>query len=79
MSDFHQALGAGPPAGTLQVTVFIPSVDRDHHPIAQEAWAEECLTVLGTLFAVPPRFRLGEASGGTTLKEGVSSSTTRFS
>lgn len=58
MADFHQALGAGPPAGTLQITVFLPSVDREHHPIAQEIWVEECLRVLGTLFrgatAFPP-------------------------
>lgn len=58
MVDFHEALGAGPPAGTLQVTVFIPSVDREHRPIAQEVWAEECLRTLGTLFrgatAFPP-------------------------
>ncbi len=50
--------GAGPPAGTLQITVFIPSVDRDHRPIGQETWAEECLKTLGTLFrgatAFPP-------------------------
>ena len=41
MADIHEALGAGPPAGTLQITVFIPSVDRDHRPIGQEIWAEE--------------------------------------
>lgn len=58
MADFHQALGAGPPAGTLQITVFIPSVDREHRPIAQEIWVEECLQTLGVLFrgatAFPP-------------------------
>ena len=58
MREIHQALGAGPPAGTIQVTVFIPSVDREQQPIAQEAWAEECLTVLGRIFrgatAFPP-------------------------
>lgn len=58
MSEIHTALGAGPPAGTLQVTVFIPSVDREHRPIAQESWADECLKVLGRLFrgatAFPP-------------------------
>ena len=27
MPDLHKALGAGPPAGALQITVFIPSVD----------------------------------------------------
>ena len=58
MKDFRAALGAGPPTGTLQVTIFIPSVDRNEKPIAQERWAEECLTVLGRLFrgatAFPP-------------------------
>ena len=58
MKDFRAALGAGPPTGTLQVTIFIPSVDRDENPIAQERWAEDCLKVLGRLFrgatAFPP-------------------------
>lgn len=58
MEDLHVALGAGPPAGTLQVTVFIPSVDRDERSIPQELWAEDCLAVLGRLFrgatAFPP-------------------------
>jgi hypothetical protein len=52
------ALGSSRPAGTLQLTVFIPSVDREHQPIAQEWWVEECLAVLGRLFrgatAFPP-------------------------
>lgn len=52
------SLGAGAPSGTLQVTIFIPSVDRYSVPIAQEAWVDECLSVLGTLFrgatAFPP-------------------------
>lgn len=58
MEDLHEALGARLPAGTLQITVFIPSVDHEHQPIAQEAWADECLAVLGRLFrgatAFPP-------------------------
>ena len=58
MVEIHEALGAGPPAGTLQITVFIPSVDREHRPIGQEIWADECLKVLGRLFrgatAFPP-------------------------
>lgn len=58
MTDFRTALGAGPPTGTLQVTIFVPSVDRLGNPIAQERWAEECLKVLGRLFrgatAFPP-------------------------
>jgi len=58
MSDIHKILGASLPAGTLQITVFIPSVDREHRPIGQEVWAEECLATLGSLFrgatAFPP-------------------------
>ncbi len=58
MPDIQKILGARLPAGTLQITVFIPSVDREHRPIAQEIWAEECLRTLGTLFrgatAFPP-------------------------
>ena len=58
MPDIHEILGARLPAGTLQITVFIPSVDREHRSIAQEIWAEECLRTLGVLFrgatAFPP-------------------------
>ncbi len=58
MTHIQKILGARLPAGTLQITVFIPSVDREHRPIAQEVWAEECLRTLGTLFrgatAFPP-------------------------
>lgn len=58
LPDLHTALGAGPPAGALQITVFIPSVDRDGAPIDQMSWREETLRVLGRLFrgatAFPP-------------------------
>ena len=58
MNDLGEALGAGPPAGTVQVTVFIPSVDRANRPIPQERWVDDCLAVLGRLFrgatAFPP-------------------------
>jgi len=58
MEDLGSALGSGPPAGTLQVTVFLPSVDRDERPIPQERWTRDCLAVLGVLFrgatAFPP-------------------------
>lgn len=56
--DLHTALGAGPPAGTLQVTIFLPSVDRHGVAIDQLFWREETLAVLGRLFrgatAFPP-------------------------
>ena len=58
MGTIHESLGASLPAGTTQVTLFIPSVDREHRPIAQEILVEECLVVLGRIFrgatAFPP-------------------------
>lgn len=58
MEDLREQLGAGPPAGTLQVTLFVPSVDRDGHSIDQARWREETLRVFGRLFrgatAFPP-------------------------
>jgi hypothetical protein len=58
VEDLREELGAGPPAGTLQVTLFVPSVDRDGHPIDQGRWREEALRVFGRLFrggtAFPP-------------------------
>lgn len=58
LPDLHTALGAGPPAGALQITVFIPSVDRNGQSIDQVGWREETLRVLGRLFrgatAFPP-------------------------
>lgn len=59
MDDFREQLGAGPPAGTLQVTLFVPSVDRDGHPIPQEEWREEVLRVFGRLFRGATAFPLG--------------------
>jgi len=56
--DLRERLGAGLPAGTLQVTLFVPSVDRDGLPIDQAFWREEALRVFGRLFrgatAFPP-------------------------
>jgi hypothetical protein len=56
--NIHTALGAGPPAGTLQVTLFIPSVDRRAEPVDQPWWREQALATLGRLFrgatAFPP-------------------------
>lgn len=58
MSDLHEALGAGPPAGVDQVVLFVPSVDRDSEPIDQAYWAEQALITFGQLFrgatAFPP-------------------------
>lgn len=58
MPDIHAALGAGPPAGTVQVKVFVPSVDRHHQPVDQLGCREAALKTLGLLFrgatAFPP-------------------------
>jgi len=58
MVSFRRQLGAGPPAGTLQITLFVPSVDRNGKPIPQVKWREEALRVFGRLFrgatAFPP-------------------------
>jgi hypothetical protein len=46
----HRALGAGPPAGVEQITLFIPSVDRHGRPIDQDAWTDDALATFGRLF-----------------------------
>lgn len=56
--SLHEALGGGPPAGVEQVTLFIPSVDRDGKQIDQRYWTEQALSTFGRLFrgatAFPP-------------------------
>lgn len=58
MTDWHNELGGGPPSGTIQITLFIASVDRQGKPIEQNFWREEALCVMGKLFrgatAFPP-------------------------
>ena len=56
MEDLREQLGAGPPTGTLQVTLFVPSVDQDGRRINQEYWRDEALQTFGRLFrgAFPP-------------------------
>jgi hypothetical protein len=58
VADLHDALGAGPPAGVDQVTLFVPSVDREGEPIDQAYWSEQALATFGQLFrgatAFPP-------------------------
>jgi len=58
MPDVGRQLGAAPSAGTIQFTLFIPSVDRTGQSIDQEFWREEALRTLGVLFrgatAFPP-------------------------
>ena len=58
MAELYEALGAGPPAGVDQVTLFVPSVDREGAPIDQAYWTNQALAVFGRLFrgatAFPP-------------------------
>jgi hypothetical protein len=56
--SLHEGLGAGPPAGVDQITLFVPSVDRDGEAIDQAYWTEQALGTFGALFrgatAFPP-------------------------
>jgi hypothetical protein len=58
MRELHALLGARSTTGTVQITLFVPSVDRDGSPIDQRSWVQEVLTTLGALFrgatAFPP-------------------------
>jgi hypothetical protein len=58
MADVGKQLGAGPAAGTVQITLFILSVDRVSQPIDQVYWRDEALRASGRLFrgatAFPP-------------------------
>jgi len=57
-ADLGRQLGATRPIATSQVTLFLPSVDREGSPIDQEQWRDEALAVFGDLFrggtAFPP-------------------------
>lgn len=59
----HEALGAGPPAGVEQVTLFVPSVDRHGEPIDQAYWTEQALATFGNLFRGQRPSRPGGGSG----------------
>ena len=59
--------------GSAQVTIFIPSVDRDGKKIDQGLWRDEALRVLGKLFRGATAFPPGkgvwrdDARGGALL------------
>lgn len=72
----HEALGAGPPAGVDQVTLFVPSVDRNGEPIDQSYWTDQALATFGRLFRGATAFPPGEAYGVTTSETGNWSTTT---
>jgi hypothetical protein len=75
--DIHTALGAGPPAGTLQVTLFIPSVNRRAESIDQSWWRDQALSTLGRLFRGATAFPPGrgvwhdEATGGLVYDDTI--------
>ena len=56
--SYQEALGASHPAGTQQITLFVPAKDKDGDDIDQACWVDEALTCFGTLFrgatAFPP-------------------------
>lgn len=58
MRKLHELLGSRSAVGATQITLFIPSVDRDGHRIDQRSWAKRALTTLALLFrgatAFPP-------------------------
>ena len=72
MADQARKLGATKAASTLLV-LFIPSVDRDSRPVAQDKWVNEALRVLGKLFGGATAFPKGrgvwrdDARGGTLV------------
>lgn len=77
MADLRKSLGSGPPAGTLQLTVFIPSQDQDGNPVDSIYWREEALRTFGTLFRGATAFPPGrgvwrnDKKGGELLFEEV--------
>jgi len=77
MDDFREQLGAGPPAGTLQVTLFVPSVAGMATQSLRENGARKRSASSGACSAVPPRFRLAAGFGATMRAEASSSSMTR--
>ena len=54
----RRALGTGPPTGSVLMTVFVPSKDREGRPVDQEYWRDEALGLFAMLFrgatAFPP-------------------------
>jgi hypothetical protein len=73
MADVGKHLGAGPATGTIQITLFIPSVDRASQAINQVYWRDEALRALGILFRGATAFPPGrgvwrdDAAGGALV------------
>ncbi|HTX01406.1 MAG TPA: hypothetical protein VMD59_21660 [Acidimicrobiales bacterium] len=66
MDVLHEGLGASPPTGNVQDTLFIPSVDRDDQPVDQAYWIEQALEELAMLFRGATAFPSDAAPGVTT-------------
>jgi hypothetical protein len=69
--DLHEALGATLPAGTSQVTLFLPSVDRYGSPIDQDYWQEATLEEFGRLFRGATAFPPGRGVWRDDVRNGV--------
>lgn len=77
MTDrLHTLLGSPPPGPVSQVTLFVPSVDRDSRPIDQVYWADQTLRTFGRLFGgatvLPPGrgvWRDDERGGGLVFDD----------
>lgn len=71
----HSALGATTPAGSEQITIFIPDKNQLGDPIDLTYWTELALTTLGKLFRGATAFPPGkgvwrnDAKGGELLLE----------
>lgn len=69
------ALKSDLPRGTLQVTLFVPSKDRQGRRIDQRLWAGRALDLLGKLFRGATAFPPGrgvwrdDSRGGRLLRE----------
>jgi hypothetical protein len=63
------------PVGASLIVIFVPSRDRDGHPIDQEYWVDEILTTLGRLFRGATAYPRGrgvwrdDERGGTLVVE----------
>jgi hypothetical protein len=69
-NELHEALGAGPPAGVEQVTLFVPSTDRYGEPVDQTYWTEQALAVFGRIFRGATAFPRGRGVWRDDEREG---------
>lgn len=71
----HSALGASLLTGSEQITLFVPSKDRNGRTIDLDYWTDETLGILGRLFGGATAYPTGKGvwrddeRGGTLLRE----------